>query len=199
MSTPENSVIEAVFEIPSQPNIEASFELPEDTGISAIFEINTYITEETAEEFLERYIYPLQDDLAEEIERSTLADEELSAEIEEVKEDINSITESIEELDIRVEDVEEEVAKKVETIIGGPLLEVEREGDTVTITSKTFEFEQGIASDTWVIDHNLNKKPAVDVVDSSGSVQVPNEVVYNTPNTVTISFLAAFKGKAFLN
>ena len=161
MSPQRNDVIEAVFEIPSDPCVTACFELPKEPCISAVFEINTYIDAETAEEFLERYIYPLQDDLAEEIERSTLADEELSAEIEEVKEDINSITESIEELDIRVEDVEEEVAKKVETVIGGPLLEVEREGDTVTITSKTFEFEQGIASDTWVINHNLNKKPSV--------------------------------------
>ena len=98
-----------------------------------------------------------------------------------------------------VEDVEEEVAKKVETVIGSPLLEVEREGDTVTITSKTFEFEQGIASDIWVIEHNFNKKPSVDVVDSSGSVQIPNEIIYDTPNKVTVLFLAAFKGKAFLN
>ncbi len=192
MSPQRNDVIEAVFEIPSDPCVTACFELPKEPCISAIFEINTYIDAETAEEFLEEYIYPLRDGLANEIERSTRVDEELSDEID-------GLADEIDALDVRVENVEAEVAHKIDDVIGGPLFDVERDGNTVTINSKTFEFEQGIASDTWVIEHNLNKKPSVNVVDSSGSVQVPNEIIYDTSNKVTVLFLAAFKGKAFLN
>ena len=199
MSPQRNDVIEAVFEVPSDPCVTACFELPKEPCISAIFEINTYIDAETAEEFLEEYIYPLRDGLANEIERSTRVDEELSDEIDGLADEIDGLADEIDALDVRVGDVETEVAHKIDDVIGGPLFDVERDGNTVTINSKTFEFEQGMASDTWVIEHNLNKKPSVNVVDSSGSVQVPNEVVYNTSNTITISFLAAFKGKAFLN
>lgn len=63
----------------------------------------------------------------------------------------------------------------------------------------TFVFEQGIASDVWEIQHNLNKYPSVFVVDSSGSAQIPDEIVYNSENKITITFIAAFAGKAFLN
>ena len=199
MSPQRNDVIEAIFEIPSDPCVTACFELPKEPCISAIFEINTYIDAETAEEFLEKYIYPLQEGLADEIERSTTVDEELSEEIDGLADEIDGLADEIDALDVRVENVETEVAHKIDDVIGGPLLDVERDGNTVTINSKTFEFEQGIASDTWIIEHNLNKKPSVDVVDSSGSVQVPNEIIYDTSNKVTVLFLAAFKGKAFLN
>ena len=198
MSPQRNDVIEAVFEIPSQPSIEALFELPEETGISAIFEINTYITEETAEEFLERYIYPLQNELAEEIERSTLADEELSAEIEEVKDSVASIDEAVEELSNRVEVTEEEVAKKVETVVGDPLLNVTRDGNTVTIASKTFVFEQATPSTEWVVNHNLNKRPSIDLTYYNGErFEAYREYVNN--NQVIIRLENAATGYAYLN
>lgn len=62
-----------------------------------------------------------------------------------------------------------------------------------------YTFEQGIASDTWIIYHNLNKKPSITIVDSSGKVQLPNEIEYTDENTITVTFLGAFAGKAFLN
>ena len=64
---------------------------------------------------------------------------------------------------------------------------------------KTFVYEQGIASDTWVVEHNLNKYPSVFIVDSSGAVQIPDEIFYNSENAVTITFLAPFAGKAIFN
>lgn len=67
------------------------------------------------------------------------------------------------------------------------------------VTSKTYVYEQAIASDTWVITHNLNKQPSVAVADSAGSIQIPNEIVINDENTITLYFLAAFAGKAYLN
>ena len=63
---------------------------------------------------------------------------------------------------------------------------------------KTFVFEQGIASDTWEITHNLNKYPSVTVVDSAGN-EVIAEVVYTDTNNCVVTMTAAFKGKAYLN
>lgn len=62
----------------------------------------------------------------------------------------------------------------------------------------TFVFEQGIASDTWVIEHNLNKRPSITVVDSADNV-VEGAEKYIDENTVEIYFNGSFKGKAYLN
>lgn len=199
MSPQRNDVIEAVFEVPSDPCVTACFELPKEPCISAIFEINTYIDTETAEEFLERYIYPLQEGLADEIERSTTVDEELSEEIDGLADEIDGLADEIDALDVRVGDVETEVAHKIDDVIGSPLIDVSREGNTVKVSSKTFTYEQGISSDTWVIEHNLNKKPSVYAVDSADEVQIPNDIIFTSPNVITVKFLSAFKGKAYLN
>lgn len=63
----------------------------------------------------------------------------------------------------------------------------------------TFTFEQGIPSDTWVIQHNLGRNPSVTVVDSAGAVQIPDEINYDTDNQITVKFLGSFAGRAFLN
>lgn len=63
---------------------------------------------------------------------------------------------------------------------------------------KTFVYEQGIASDTWVIEHNLNKYPSVSLVDSAGT-QFDADVEYNDENTCTVRMNGATTGKAFLN
>lgn len=63
---------------------------------------------------------------------------------------------------------------------------------------KHFTYEQAIASAEWVIIHNLNKKPAITVVDSADTVWY-GEYEYNDLNTVTLRFNAPFTGKAYLN
>jgi hypothetical protein len=68
----------------------------------------------------------------------------------------------------------------------------------VEVSDKTFVFEQGIASDTWVIEHNLNKYPSVSLVDSAGT-QFDADVEYNDENTCTVRMNGATTGKAFLN
>lgn len=78
-------------------------------------------------------------------------------------------------------------------------LEVTKDGRSVTIKNPTFEFEQGIASDTWIIEHNMDKCPSVIVVDSAGIAQMPNEIEYNNENKITLYFLSPFAGKAYLN
>lgn len=69
----------------------------------------------------------------------------------------------------------------------------------VEVSDKTFVFEQGTASQVWEIEHNLDKQASVTFVDSSGSVQVPDDITYNSKNKITATFLAPFAGKAFLN
>lgn len=59
-------------------------------------------------------------------------------------------------------------------------------------------FSQDIPSAIWTINHNLNKKPSVTVVSSSEQV-VYGDVSYINTNRLTITFSAAFSGKAYLN
>lgn len=57
---------------------------------------------------------------------------------------------------------------------------------------------QPSASDTWVIEHNMNRYPSVTVVDSAGT-EVIGEKIYNSENQVTLKFSSPFAGKAYLN
>jgi hypothetical protein len=86
----------------------------------------------------------------------------------------------------------------VNNIEGGSNIEVDRQGDRAIINSATFIFEQGIASDVWVITHNLNKAPSITLVDSSGA-EFQARKVYNSLNQVTIYLNGATTGKAYLN
>jgi hypothetical protein len=62
----------------------------------------------------------------------------------------------------------------------------------------TYTHNQGSASATWVITHNLGRHPSVVVIDSAGSVITP-DVQYDSAYQVTVRFSAAFSGKAYLN
>lgn len=86
----------------------------------------------------------------------------------------------------------------VQDITGSGNIVVTRTGNTVNVTEKTFLFEMAVAQTEWTINHNLNKRPSVTVVDSAGSV-VECEVNYVDDNTCTIKTKAAFKGAAYLN
>ena len=66
------------------------------------------------------------------------------------------------------------------------------------VNDKNFVYVQATSSDIWEITHNLNKYPAVTVVDSGGSVVI-GEIVYIDENNVRITFASAFSGKAYLN
>lgn len=61
-----------------------------------------------------------------------------------------------------------------------------------------YTFNQGSASSTWEIAHNLNKFPSCTVVDSAGD-GVEGDVSYTNNNQLVIQFSAAFSGKAYLN
>jgi hypothetical protein len=64
--------------------------------------------------------------------------------------------------------------------------------------SATYTHTQGTLAATWNVVHNLGKYPSVSVVDSGGSVVIPN-VVYVDANNVTVTFGAATSGKVYCN
>lgn len=66
------------------------------------------------------------------------------------------------------------------------------------VSDKTFVFEQGEASDTWEIEHNLGKFPSVEIVDTAGNRFFP-AVQWIDENNCIATMNGACKGKAFLN
>lgn len=64
---------------------------------------------------------------------------------------------------------------------------------------KTFNFTQGSPSAVWVIQHNLEKFPSATVVDTGDTSVLGGQIEYIDNNNLTITFGAAFAGKAFLN
>lgn len=68
----------------------------------------------------------------------------------------------------------------------------------IDVADLNYVHNQTEASDEWVIVHNLNKYPAVSIIDSAGD-EVEGNVHYDTLNQVTITFIGSFKGTATLN
>jgi hypothetical protein len=62
----------------------------------------------------------------------------------------------------------------------------------------SYTHSQLVASDVWTINHNLNKKPSVTIVDDGENV-VFADVKYINENSLTIIFTGATSGKAYLN
>lgn len=65
-------------------------------------------------------------------------------------------------------------------------------------TDKNFEFVQSTPSASWNINHNLDKRPSITIIDS-GNNQVIGDIIYVDNDNVTINFSAAFSGTATLN
>lgn len=63
---------------------------------------------------------------------------------------------------------------------------------------KKYTHNQSSPSTTWTINHNLEKKPSVTVVDSADNVIIC-EVEYTTDNQVVLTFDASTSGKAYIN
>ena len=70
--------------------------------------------------------------------------------------------------------------------------------NNVYTSDANFVHDQGVPAAQWVVTHNLNKKCAVTVVDSSDQVVV-GEINYNSVNQVTLKFVSSFSGKAYFN
>lgn len=61
-----------------------------------------------------------------------------------------------------------------------------------------YTHHQSSSSVKWDITHNLGRFPSVTVVDSAGST-VFGDVTYISDNRLTVTFTAAFSGRAYLN
>jgi len=68
----------------------------------------------------------------------------------------------------------------------------------IAASHATYTHNQNTSSATWTITHNLNCFPSVMVVDSGGSVVYGN-IEYLDANSLRLTFVAAFGGKAYLN
>ena len=66
------------------------------------------------------------------------------------------------------------------------------------IVTRPFTFIQNTPSSVWVVVHNLGKRPAVSVEDSAGSI-VQGDIHYDSDNQITLTFSAAFSGRADCN
>ena len=64
---------------------------------------------------------------------------------------------------------------------------------------KSFTHTQNAESNSWTINHGLNKKPSVTVTTAATDTVVIGEVTYTNNNTLVVSFEASFSGIAYLN
>lgn len=65
------------------------------------------------------------------------------------------------------------------------------------VLTKRHVHTQAVASSTWTINHTLDGKPSVTIVDSANTV-VFGEVQYVSNSQVVVVFSAPFSGFAFL-
>ena len=63
---------------------------------------------------------------------------------------------------------------------------------------KNYVHTQIAAANNWTITHNLNKYPAITIVDSGGTVVI-GEIEYINLNLVYVKFNGIFSGKAYCN
>lgn len=63
---------------------------------------------------------------------------------------------------------------------------------------QSFVFIQDVPRREWVIVHNLNRKPAVTIVDSANNVVV-GDVTYVDDTTIVVTFSGEFSGRCYLN
>jgi len=66
------------------------------------------------------------------------------------------------------------------------------------VGDKTFNYNQGLPSATWIITHGMNKYPSVIVINSTGDM-VEGHIEYVDKNNVILTFSGAFSGDAIFN
>ena len=72
------------------------------------------------------------------------------------------------------------------------------QGAAASPSGVAYTHDQMIPATIWTINHGMDRFPSATVVDSGGTVVI-GEVSYLSANQITITFSAAFAGKAYLN
>ena len=67
-----------------------------------------------------------------------------------------------------------------------------------TVGRVSYIHTQGVASATWIINHNLGFYPNLTVQDSAGTIY-EGEITYTNSDSLTVTFSSAFSGKAYLS
>lgn len=65
-------------------------------------------------------------------------------------------------------------------------------------TDSTYVHNQAVPSASWVVVHNMGKRPAITVFDSAND-EIEGDIVHNSVNQLTLTFSAAFSGVAYCN
>lgn len=78
------------------------------------------------------------------------------------------------------------------------IISVAEQGPVGPSGAVTYIHDQATPSATWTISHNLDRYPAVSVVDSAGNTVIC-DAQYTSADSLTITFSAAFSGRAYLN
>lgn len=72
--------------------------------------------------------------------------------------------------------------------------------DAGAIIGGSYVHVQEIPTDVWIVEHGLPFRPAgVYVEDTAGNGGIEGDVDYPTSSTLTITFSAAFAGRAYLS
>lgn len=71
-------------------------------------------------------------------------------------------------------------------------------GGGSVVTASTYIHKQILASDVWIIEHNLGRFPSVTVVDSIRR-EYEGTVDYDNDRRLRVTFSAPFSGEAYLN
>jgi len=93
-----------------------------------------------------------------------------------------------------------ELVEVAEQGLPGPqgLQGIQGETGAPGLSGANYVHQQMTPAATWVIAHGLNRYPSITIVDSAGTVVV-GAVAYDSANQITVTFMAAFGGSAFLN
>jgi hypothetical protein len=70
-------------------------------------------------------------------------------------------------------------------------------GDVRERDDAGFVFTQAVPSTVWNINHNLNKKPSIKIVDSTDEV-IEGQEEYVDENNIIVTFSALITGKVYL-
>jgi hypothetical protein len=63
---------------------------------------------------------------------------------------------------------------------------------------ENYVHDQQVASNSWVVIHELNKFPSVSIVNTANQAVV-GDITYNSLNQLTITFTSPISGKAYIN
>ena len=189
-------------------SLDASFDVSEGVNLDALFQINVTpdISDLATKEELQETADVINNRIDEIVDSFDEDIETINTNITGITNDIitldGKVTSEVATLNTRIDtevaNINTELATKIDDIQANGVLETSRVNNIVTVRSKNFVFEQGVASAQWVIVHNLGKKPSVILIDSAGTT-FKADIEYDNENQCTVHINGATTGKAYLN